>query len=400
MINKNLIILSLAYIFSSVAGPITVFLSGIIGATMISLQSLATLPAALMVLGTALGSIIASYTMSQVGRKTGFMISTILVSLAALIASYSVFHGIFILYCFTNLLIGIGQAFTHQYRFAAAENVKQEYIPSAISIILFAGMIGALIGPNVATLTKDLISSGVYTGSYIFLSILTIIPFFFFLFYSDFNFKTKKTKEIKEIKRSRSYIQILSQPKFFQAVVAAGFAYCVMSILMTATPISMHINHNISIGKTGFVIMFHILAMFMPSIFTGILIKKFGHNKIMYSGLLILFFSILINLASHHFYNYLLGLIFLGIGWNFLFISGSSLLTISYSPAEKFKAQGLNDFIVFTTQAFGALSAGFLLTVLGWKLVNIFCIPLLFFVTLTIFFSQKKYESIYKNSNK
>ena len=178
MFSKNLIVLLISQIFSFTAAPITVFLSGIIGSGMIEDKSLATLPPALMIIGTAAGSIFASYIMSIIGRKHGFMLGTIIASSSALLASYAVFKNIFIIYCLSNFLIGIGHAFVAQYRFAAAESVNKKNAPTAISYILFASMIGALIGPNVATLSKGIVTDVTYTGSYIFLSILTIIPFF------------------------------------------------------------------------------------------------------------------------------------------------------------------------------------------------------------------------------
>ena len=396
MFNKNLIILLLAQIFSFTAAPITVFLSGIISASMIKDNSLATLPAALMIIGTAMGSLFASFIMSIKGRKFGFMLGACITAFSALIASYSIFINFFIIYCLSNFFLGIGHSFVHQYRFAAAEVVNKSYAPTAISLILFASMIGALIGPNIATLTKNSIPSVIYTGSYLFLSILTIIPFFLFLFFSD---QKIILQDNKNLKYGRSYIQILSQPKFIQAVVGSGLAYCIMSFLMTATPISMHVHHNISLGKTGFVIMLHILAMFLPSLITGNLIKKFGNNKIMYIGIILLLFSIFFNFLYQSFYNYLIGLILLGLGWNFLFISGTSLLITSYKPEEKFRAQGMNDFIVFSTQAAGALSAGFLLNILGWKLINLLCIPLLFIIITTIFISNKIQKNIKESCN-
>tara|TARA_Y100000741_G_scaffold249783_1_gene192006 strand:- start:1312 stop:2301 length:990 start_codon:yes stop_codon:yes gene_type:complete len=326
--------------------------------------------------------------MSKIGRKLGFMCATIITSLSALLAAFSVTNNYFVFYCFSNLFIGIGFAFTAQYRFAAAESVSNKNIPTAISIILFGSMIGALIGPNVATYTKDIVSNSIYTGSYLFLAILTIIPFFLLFFYKNENIIIKKEQFYN--KEPRSYIKLLSQPKFTQAVFSAGIGYVTMTFLMTATPISMHIVDGISIDKTSFVIQMHILGMFLPSLFTGNLIKKHGHSKIMYLGILILFLCILLNFIDQSFYNYLFALILLGIGWNFLFISGTSLLMLSYEPHEKFKSQGLNDFIVFSTQATGALSAGFLLNLYNWKVINLLCIPLLIMVFLVIYRSNNK----------
>ena len=392
MFNRNLIILSISQIFSFTAAPITVFLSGIIASNMTDIKYLVTLPTALMIVGTSLGSIIASYLMSKTGRKFGFMFSTIITSLAALLASYAVSKNLFFYYCLSNLLIGIGFAFTAQYRFAAAESVSKKFIPTAISIILFSSMIGALLGPNVATFTKNFISTSVYSGSYIFLSLLTIIPFFLLFFYVNEN--NEKSDEIILNNKARSYLALISQPRFAQAIISSAIGYVTMALLMTATPISMHLMDHIGIGKTSFVIQMHIIGMFLPSLVTGNLIKKYGHSKIMYFGVIILLLCILINFANQSFYNYLFGLILLGIGWNFLFISGTSLLIISYKPDEKFKAQGLNDFFVFSTQATGALSAGFLLNIFGWQFINILCAPLLLIVILTVYIADIKKKSI------
>ena len=394
MFNRNLIVLSISQIFSFTAAPITVFLSGIIGSHMTNVKYLVTLPTALMIVGTSLGSIIASYLMSKTGRKFGFMSATIITSSAALLASYAVAKNLFIYYCLSNLLIGIGHAFTAQYRFAAAESVSKKFIPTAISIILFSSMIGALVGPNVATFTKNFISTSVYSGSYIFLSLLTIVPFFLLMFYVNEN--NKKDNEVILNNNCRSYFVLISQPRFVQAIISSAIGYVTMSFLMTATPISMHLMDHLSIGKTGFVIQMHIFGMFLPSLVTGNLIKKYGHSKIMYFGVIILLFCILINFVNQSLYNYLFGLILLGIGWNFLFISGTSLLIISYKPEEKFKAQGFNDFFVFTTQATGALSAGFLLNIFGWQFINLLCVPLLLIVIVTVYFANIKQKSIIK----
>jgi len=391
MFNQNLIIIIFAQIFSFTVAPISVLLSGIIATEMINITYIATLPTALVIVGSAIGSVFASFLMSIKGRKFGFIFSSLMSTFAALLASYSVFNNYFVSYCFSNFIFGLGLAFTAQYRFAASENVPKKDIPVTISVILLAGLISAIIGPNLATYSKDIISSHIYVGSYLVLGILTLTSFFLFLFYKDNN----NNFENKVIK-GRSYIQLLSQPRFLQAVISAAIGYVVMSFLMTATPIEMHVIQNMSLNATSIVIQLHIFGMFLPSLFTGNLIKKFGHSRIMYVGVLILFTCIIINFINQSFYNYLFGLVFLGIGWNFLFISGTSLLVISYKPEEKFKAQGLNDFMVFSTQASGALAAGYLLYLTNWQFINIICFPLLLVVLFSTFYSDRisknKYE--------
>tara|TARA_B100000676_G_scaffold83356_1_gene83472 strand:- start:369 stop:1283 length:915 start_codon:yes stop_codon:yes gene_type:complete len=289
--NKNLVLLVLSQVFSFTAAPITVFLSGIVGSSMTNIKTLATLPVALMIVGTSLGSIFAAFLMSKIGRKLGFMIGCMITSLAGLLAAYSVINFFFILFCFSNLLVGLGTAFSSQYRFAAAESVQKKYIPKSISAILLASMVGALLGPNIASLTKDIISTSTYSGSYLFLSFLTIIPIIFFIFYTN---EKSNNEYIEKNKITRNYSELLFQPKFTQAVVGAAIGYATMSFLMTATPISMHIFDGMSINKTGFVIQAHILSMFLPSLFTASLINKYGHSKIMYFGIVFFFYVYLL----------------------------------------------------------------------------------------------------------
>tara|TARA_B100001063_G_C16264284_1_gene311458 strand:- start:21 stop:515 length:495 start_codon:yes stop_codon:yes gene_type:complete len=152
---------------------------------------------------------------------------------------------------------------------------------------------------------------------------------------------------------------------------------------MTATPISMHVMEKISIAKTGFVIQLHITAMFLPSLITGNLIKKFGHSKIMYAGVLLFSITILTSLFEQSFLNYLVALVFLGLGWNFLFISGTSLLVLSYREEEKFKAQGFNDLIVYSVQAVASLSAGIFISLTSWKTMNLICIIFLVIILIS-----------------
>ena len=217
-----------------------------------------------------------------------------------------------------------------------------------------------------------------YVGSYLSLAVLTFIPTIFFLFYEN---TTKLESNIKY--SGRSYLELISQPRFLQAIVAAAFGYAIMTFLMTATPLSMHVMEKMSLSKTGIVIQMHVAAMFLPSLVTGYLIRKYGHSNIMYAGVFLYSVTIIASFFDQTFPNYLFALIFLGFGWNFLFISGTSLLALTYKEEEKFRAQGLNDFIVFTVHAIGSLSAGVLLVLTNWKIMNIICIPLMILIVLT-----------------
>jgi MFS family permease len=386
--NKNLWLLIFSQIFAFTAAPVTVFLSGIIGSQFSPIKLLATLPMALSIVGIAIFAFFAAKVMSIIGRRLGFIFASVGSSLSALLASYSVIIESFILFNLANFLLGAGIAFSHQYRFAAVETVDKEMAPKAISIILLAGIGSAFIGPNLANISKEIIPQHLYAGSYIALAALTLTSTIFLFFYQD---NHKKNEIIK--KSSRSYFELISQPRFLQALIASAFAYAVMSFLMTATPISMHVMEKISLTKTGFVIQIHIAAMFLPSLITGNLIKKFGHSKIMYAGVLLFSVTILTSLFEQNFLNYLVALIFLGLGWNFLFISGTSLLVLSYRDEEKFKAQGFNDLIVYTVQAIASLSAGVFISLTSWKTMNLVCVIFLLIIiisTLRADLSEKK----------
>jgi predicted MFS family arabinose efflux permease len=249
--------------------------------------------------------------------------------------------------------------------------------PKAISIILFGGIASAFLGPSFANYAKDLVSENLYVGSYLALALLTFIPAILFLFYES---KSKIETNLKY--RGRSYLELISQPRFIQALTASAFGYAVMTFLMTATPISMHVMENMSLNKTGIVIQFHVASMFIPSLITGYLIKKFGHSNVIYAGLFLYSITLMASIFEQSFYNYMFALIFLGLGWNFLFISGTSLLVLTYKEEEKYKAQGLNDFVVYSVHAIGSLSAGVFIALTNWKMMNIVCIPFMILIIL------------------
>ena len=385
MFNKNFIVICLSSMIGAFPPMIVVLLGGIITSKIMLKDSLATLPMTLMIIGIALSAPIASKLMSIWGRKKGFIFSSFLSTFALLLCSLSIYNQDFIIFALGNFLIGSSQAFSNQYRFAASESVSNEYIPRSISIILLLGIISALLSTNLSEYFKDYFPDYLFLGSYIFLSITAVIPIFILLFYEDnVNTKNKSKFQFKTI------VSLIKNIKILQAIISAGFGYFIMAIIMTATPLHMHLVNNFTLFQTSIVIQFHVIGMFLPSLFSGDLVKKFGNTNIIYSGVIILFMSIIINTSFDFYYSYLVGLILLGIGWNFLFVSGSSLLVVSYEEKDKFTAQGLNDFIVFSTQGIGALSAGFLLYYSNWKILNILCIPLLIIVIFVSFRASKK----------
>ena len=385
--NRNLFLLILSQVFGFTAATVTVFISGIIGSDLSSIKTLSTLPPSIYVVGTAAATIFAAKIMSIIGRRLGFIFASVAGSISCLIGAYAIMIESFFIFCFAKFILGATMAFTHQYRFAAAESVEKEKAPKAISSLLLAGIVAAFLGIGFANYTKNFVSDYLYVGSYLTLAVLTLIPSFLLFFFKDIreiSFVSNKENN------SRNYSEFFSDPKFLQAITSAAFAYAVMSFLMTATPISMHIVHQLSLEKTGIVLQFHVLAMFLPSLVTGNLIKKFGYSNMMYLGVLFYFFTILLSFFQPSFLNYFISLIFLGIGWNFLFISGTSLLVTTYKPEEKFKAQGFNDLLVFSSMALASLLAGILISIASWKTVNLFCIPFLILIILSIINADKK----------
>jgi len=381
--NKNLSLLTISQVFGFTAATITVFLSGIIGSQITSIKFLSTLPTAIYVVGTAIFTILAARIMSKIGRRLGFIFAAFGSSAASLLGAFAISQQNFIVFCVSCLILGMGAAFTHQYRFAAAESVEKEKAPKAISILMLAGIVSAFLGITSANYTKNLIPDYLYVGSYLMLAAFTFVPAIFLFFYKN-NEKTKVDLNNKN-SSGRRLFEIIFKPRFLQAVIASAFAYAVMSFLMTATPLSMHVMEKMSLEKTGLVLQLHVAAMFLPSLITGNLIKSFGHSNIMYMGVLFLVVTIILSLFEQSYANYMVALIFLGFGWNFLFISGTSLVVLTYKEEEKFKAQGINDLIVFTTMALASLSAGIVLSLTSWTTMNLVCIPFLVLIVYSSF---------------
>ena len=372
--NRNLWLLILSQIFGFTAANVTVFLSGIIGSEISPIKALATFPPSVYVVGIAISTIFAAKVMSAIGRRLGFVLASIGSSLACILAAYAILNNNFLIFSLSCFFLGTGMAFIHQYRFAAAESVEKQKAPKAVSMLLLAGIVSAFIGISLANFTKNLVSDHIYVGSYLALACFTIMPALILSFYKNTNIQSDEINFNKEV---RSYKEFFLDPKFLQAMFSATFGYVVMAFLMTATPISMHFMHNISVDKVGIVIQFHVLGMFLPSLITGNLINKYGPSKIMYAGTFFYLLTIIMSFFEPNFMNYLISLILLGIGWNFLYISGTSLLVTTYQEHEKFKAQGLNDLVVFSATAIGSLSAGILISITSWKVLNLMCIPFL-----------------------
>lgn len=379
MYSRNLIILFIGQSLGMTAAPFMVFLGSIVGSELAPRPEWVTLPLVAMIIGTALSVIPAALFMKSFGRKTGFVFSALMASLAALMAVFSLTDQMFFLFCLASLLLGAHMAFVVQYRFAAAESVAPPQVGRAVALVMVGGIVAAWLGPEVAKTYKDASSLGVYAGSFIGLSVLMALTAFIFIFYQSDSMVGEVILESK-----RPLIIIIKQPLFIVSSVAASVGFGIMSFIMTATPISMHIIDGHSLDKTALVIQSHITAMYLPSLFVGQLMERFGIRSIMQAGIIAFFVSIAVALMGKEIINYWFALIALGVGWNFLFIGGTTLLTHTYLPEERFGVQAVNDFFVFGFQAVASLASGMLMHAFGWNMIQIISIPLLLLTIVLI----------------
>ena len=362
-----------------------VFVAGIIGSELAPTKSLSTLPVATIVVGTALSVIPVIRLMSIYGRKKVFLSACIYSIILIGLCIVSIAQEIFFLFSFASFCLGATVATMMQFRFAAIESVSQEQRASATAVVLLGGLISAFLGTEIATFGKSILETQ-FIGSFLLLALLFIVAFILMTFFEP-------VVEFKEqMDRSkRPLMSIIQQGSFIVAVSAATTGYVVMSFIMTATPVSMHVMDGHSLHNTKLVLQSHVIAMFLPSLFTAYIVRFIGLTRMMLIGVLLMFFSVFIAFISHALANYWWSLALLGLGWNFLFIGGTNLLPQAYNENEKFKAQSINDFLVFGFQALAALSAGWFVFNFSWEVVLLSVLPLLILqlIVLLWWFSKK-----------
>jgi MFS family permease len=356
------------------------------GILLVDDKSLATLPLALQFVAMALTTIPASLYMGRFGRKVGFITGASIGACGGALGAYAIMQGNFVLFCIASLLTGSFNGFCHYFRFAAADVSTDAFRSKAISYVLAGSIVAALLGPTLARNTADLMSvqfAGVYLALIVvYLLVASIVSFI------DIPRPTAEQRK----SGGRPLSKIARRPKFIIAVCAATFGYLVMSFLMTVTPIAMGVC-GFTFSDSSYVIQAHILGMYAPAFVTGHLINRFGVNNILIAGSVLCGASIVIHLSGIGFMNFLFGLVLVGVGWNFLFTGGTTLLTQTYTPAEKAKVQGLNDFFIWGTISIGAVTSGAVQHSVGWSAVNLVMAPLVLIVfatTLWLRFSGRK----------
>ena len=378
--SRNIPVLAFCQAMAMSGASLLIASAALVGYELAEDKSLSTLPLAVMFIAVMLTSIPAAMLMNRIGRKAGFLVSTLFAISGALISTYSIMHHYFMGFIIGVALIGMFNGFANYFRFAAADAVGKDLKSKAISYVLAGGVIAAMIGPNLANYTRDSLGDVAFAGSY-----AALLGLYFLAIIGLSFLKLPDHRDEEHTEEKRSLKEIASQPVWVVAVICGMLGYGVMSFVMTATPLAMQHNmHDFS--ETSFVIQWHVLAMFAPSFFTGALIQKAGELKVMFVGALLGFACVFINLNGTTLQHFWIALVLLGLSWNFLFVGSTTLLTRTYHASERFKVQALNDFIIFTTVAMASLSAGYLQYHFGWRMVNIGVLPLLGVVLVSILF--------------
>ncbi|MGA7986612.1 MAG: MFS transporter [Burkholderiales bacterium] len=352
-------------------------INGLAGLALASNRSLATLPVTFWVLGGASATLRASLHMKRVGRQRGLTLGTLWGIVGALICAGAVWLQSFWLLCFGTLVFGVYNAYGQYYRFAAADAASVQFRPTAISLVLAGGLIGGVLGPTTSRLTVDLLPHR-FMGAYLALIGFALITMALLRF-----IRIPNPSAAEQASSGRPMAKIAAQPKFIVAVACGALSYGVMNFLMTSTPIAMGVCGH-PYGDAAFVISSHVVGMFAPSFVTGGLIRRVGTLPVMFVGALLNFGAVAIAVSGIALPHFWFALVLLGVGWNFLYIGATTMLTETYRPEERAKAQGTNDSAIFLMTALSSFSSGLIVTNAGWQAVNYSALPLLAVVAASI----------------
>lgn len=365
----QVLILASAQALFQTASVLVMTIGGLAGAQIASRPELATMPIAAMFLGTAVTTFPASMWMVRVGRRKGFVVGAVLGVAGGLIAAVGLSFGSLGGLSFGTFLVGSYQAFAQFYRFAASEVADDTFRARAISLVLAGGIIAALAGPMLGRLGGPLLEPK-YVGSFLLLALVSMMGAGVLL---GLRIPPPKA-DVGEATQGRAWSAIVLQPVYLVALFGAATGYGIMILAMTATPIAM-VHHHHDLATAATVIQLHVLGMFLPSFFTGSLIARFGVLKIMLTGVVILMGHVLMTLTGTGFRSFAGALVLLGIGWNFLYVGGTTLLMTTYTATEKGPAQATNDMTIFVVGLACSFSAGALLQTFGWQTLNVILLP-------------------------
>ncbi|MBI2291672.1 MAG: MFS transporter [Betaproteobacteria bacterium] len=368
---KNVALLSACQGLLLTNNSILIATHALVGYALAADKALATLPLTAYIIGAALTTMPASLLMRRLGRRTGFTLGAAFGIAGALICAWAAFAHHFWLLCAGALVLGVYNATGQYYRFAAADSASADFKSKAISLVLAGGIVGGILGPETSKISKDFFVQAAFAGSYLSLGVFCLLAIGLILLIDIPPLTVAERKE-----SGRPLTAIARQPAFLVAVLSAVVGYGVMNLLMTATPLAMvACQHPFS--DAAFVIQWHVIAMFAPSFFTGTLIKRFGVVNVMLTGVALNLGCIAVALAGLEVAHFWGAMVLVGVGWNFMFIGGTTLLTECHTPSERGKVQGANDLAIFLTMIATSLSSGLLFTLQGWELMNQLAVPFL-----------------------
>jgi MFS family permease len=354
-------------------------ISGLAGLALAPHVSLATLPVTCWVIGGAITTVPASLYMKKVGRRNGLIVGASLGIVGAALCAIALWQASFWLLCFGTLVCGAYNAFGQYYRFVAAEVAAPDFRATAVSLVLAGGLVGGIVGPTLSRFTVDLIGPR-FAGAYLVLILFALATMAILG-----RIRIPEPSAAEQAASGRPLSAIAKQPKYIVAVMSGALSYGVMNFLMTSTPIAMRVCGH-PYGDAAFVISSHVVAMFAPSFVTGGLIKRFGTIPVMLAGAVLNVVCIGVALAGVEVANFWWALVLLGVGWNFLYIGATTLLTETYRPEERAKAQGANELAIFAMMVLSSFSSGMIVTNAGWEKVNYAAAPLIAIVIMALGF--------------
>ena len=364
-----------ALLLTNASGLIT--MNGLVGYSLADTKALATLGVTAYILGSAVATMPASLWMARVGRRAGFMAGALVNIGGCALAAFALWRGSFALYCVATALIGVYNAIGLQYRFAAAEVAAPADKAKAISLVLAGGVVGGVIGPESVKRAVDLFATP-FLGGFVALAAYAVVAL---ALQSQVHVPPPTLEERSGGGRPLS--AIIRQPVFIVAALAGGLGYGLMNLLMTATPIAMNFcSHPFS--AVALVIEWHVVGMYAPGFFTGTLIRRFGVLNVILAGLVLIAASVAVALNGNTIPDFVAALALVGVGWNFMYTGGTTLLTESYTPAEKARTQGANDFIVFATMGVTSVASGAMVSTAGWETMNLAVLPFLALIAAAV----------------
>ena len=383
-LNRNTWLLALVQPFAQAIAPAIVFISGFVAKELAPRPELSTLPLSIMVIGVTAGTVPAALLMQKFGRKVVFIGAMLFSASASTLTCFAILIDSFLLFLTGIAAAGMSLAVVQQFRFAAIEGARgPELAGRAVSVLMIGSVLAGFIGTELASAGRDILAAP-YAGSYLLLGASSLFAMLLLMMFNSQSNRNAQTTDKSPV----NWAEIFKRSSLWVAVASASIGYAVMAFIMTATPLAMHDIHLHSLADTKWVIQSHIMAMYLPSLITGELIRRFGVVPIMWVGLLAFIGTTLFGYAGVAVFHYWWALVLLGVGWNFLFIGGTTLLASVYKPHEKFKVQAMNDFTVFILQSVASLGAGVILFIGGWEtIVSVALIPTVILLALLVYYS-------------